>query len=61
MIERLVTDLPLPDSPTRARVVPGSIVKLTSSAALITPARVKKYVLRILTSRMLSAISTGTL
>src|SRR5215510_7194759 len=56
MTERLVTDLPLPDSPTSARVEPRSIVKLTSLTALTTPARVKKCVLRFLTSRILSLI-----
>ena len=30
MIENAVTDLPLPDSPTRPSVSPGAIAKLTS-------------------------------
>src|SRR5262245_20103026 len=52
MIEMLVTDLPLPDSPTRESVEPRSIEKLTSSTAFTVPARVKKCVLRFLTSRI---------
>jgi hypothetical protein len=40
IIERLVTDFPLPDSPTSARVLPRSMTKLTSSTALTVPARV---------------------
>jgi hypothetical protein len=40
--ERHVTDLPDPDSPTRARVSPSWRVKLTPSTALVTPRRVKK-------------------
>src|ERR1700759_3251109 len=54
MIDRLVTDLPLPDSPTSASVEPRGMAKLTSSTALTTPARVWKCVLRFLISRMLS-------
>src|SRR5262249_13547913 len=33
MTEKAVTDLPQPDSPTRARVSPGSTAKLTSRTA----------------------------
>ena len=40
--DRHVTDLPEPDSPTRASVSPASRVKLTPSTALVTPRRVKK-------------------
>jgi hypothetical protein len=39
MIERLVTDLPEPDSPTTASVSPASSVKETSSTALTSPPR----------------------
>jgi hypothetical protein len=42
--ERHVTDLPDPDSPTRARVSPAFSVKLTPSTARVTPRRVKKWV-----------------
>ena len=42
MIDRLVTDLPEPDSPTTASVSPASSANETSSTALTTPASVKK-------------------
>src|SRR5262245_29752636 len=53
--DRHVTDLPEPDSPTSASVCPASSVKLTPSTALVTPRRVKKWVVRSSTSS--SAIS----
>ena len=37
MIDRLVTLLPQPDSPTMPRVSPGMIEKLTPSTARMTP------------------------
>ena len=46
MIDRLVTDLPEPDSPTTASVSPASSVNETSSTALTRPASVKKCVWR---------------
>jgi hypothetical protein len=46
MIERLVTDLPEPDSPTTASVSPASSVKETSSTAFTTPASVANCVCR---------------
>ena len=42
MIDRAVTVLPEPDSPTMPSVWPCSSVKLTPSTALTTPAWVKK-------------------
>src|SRR3954453_6085108 len=52
MIERAVTDLPQPDSPTTPSVLPFSTSKLTPSTARTTPSRVKKCVWRSSTSRM---------
>jgi hypothetical protein len=49
MIERAVTDLPLPDSPTTPSVPPFSIEKSTPSTARITPPWVWKEVRRSLT------------
>src|SRR5437588_9442131 len=54
--ESAVTLLPQPLTPTTPRVSPGLITNETSSTALRTPARVKKYVLRLLTSRRWSAM-----
>ena len=45
-IERDVTLLPQPDSPTRQRISPSAISKLIPSTALAVPSEVKKYVLR---------------
>ena len=42
IIEREVTDLPDPDSPTIPKVSPLWRLKLTPSTALTTPHRVKK-------------------
>ena len=50
MSELAVTDLPEPDSPTMASVLPRSSVKLTPSTALAVPAAVWKYVRRSRTS-----------
>src|SRR5690242_14035401 len=50
MIERAVTDLPQPDSPTIPSVFPFSTEKSTPSTARTTPARVKKCVRRSFTS-----------
>ena len=47
--ERLVTDLPLPDSPTMPSVSPFLSSKLMPSTALTMPSSVAKYVLRPLT------------
>ena len=44
--DRLVTDLPQPDSPTTPTVLPMGTSKLTPSTALTTPASVKKWVWR---------------
>src|SRR6266508_1403713 len=51
MIERAVTDLPHPDSPTIPSVRPLSTEKEMPSTARTTPCRVKKCVLRSRTSR----------
>ncbi|MDT4890787.1 hypothetical protein FQZ97_1277080 [compost metagenome] len=48
---RLVTDLPEPDSPTSAVVLPGWIEKLTSATERINPSSVGKLVLRLVTVR----------
>src|SRR5690606_14083382 len=55
--DRLVTDLPEPDSPTTARVSPRSRWKLTPSTALTVPSAVSKYVLRSTTSSSLSLLA----
>ena len=47
---RLVTDLPEPDSPTSAVVLPGRMLKLTSATERIRPSSVSKKVLRWRTS-----------
>ncbi len=52
-------DLPEPDSPTRPRIFPGPIEKLTSSTALTTPWRVKKWVRRFSTRSAASVISAA--
>src|SRR4030043_75990 len=49
--ERPVTLFPHPDSPTRLRISPGKISKLTSSTALTTPSSVKNWVVRERTSQ----------
>src|SRR6185369_4537030 len=51
MIESAVTDFPQPHSPTMPSVFPFSSEKLMPSTACTTPSRVKKWVLRSLTSR----------
>jgi hypothetical protein len=55
MIERAVTDLPLPDSPTSPSVSPARTSKLTSSTAFTRPAGTSKTVVRP------STINKGTL
>src|SRR5918992_1831350 len=50
MIERTVTDLPQPDSPTMPSISPTSTSKETPSTARTSPARVLKYVWRSRTS-----------
>ena len=42
MSDRLVTDLPQPDSPTTPTVAPLGMENVTPSTALATPASVKK-------------------
>ena len=54
MIERDVTDLPDPDSPTIPMVSPALREKLTPSTAFTVPQRVSKYVLRSRTSSTFS-------
>ena len=56
MSERAATVLPEPDSPTMPMVSLRSSVKLTPLTALTTPAWVKKWVERSLTSRRRSAM-----
>ena len=51
MIDRLVTDLPDPDSPTMPRVSPRSRSNDTPSTALTTRSSSSKYVRRFLTER----------
>jgi hypothetical protein len=51
-MENPVTVLPEPDSPTSPRTSPEPNEKLTSSTALATPSRVKKWVWRLRTSRV---------
>src|SRR4029077_19041483 len=53
-MEKPVTVLPQPDSPTRPSTSPGFTEKLTPSTALATPARVKKWVFRSSTTNFLS-------
>jgi hypothetical protein len=55
MMERAVTLLPLPDSPTIPIVSPASSENETPSTALTTPSWVLKCVLRLFTS----SIATG--
>src|SRR5262245_35992868 len=57
MIDSAVTDLPLPDSPTRPSVSPARISKLTSLTAGTGPVAVSKTVVRCSTFRRGSAIS----
>src|SRR5687767_14175171 len=52
-IEKPVTVLPQPDSPTRPSTSPGRTSKLTPSTARTTPARVMKWVFRSWTSSVL--------
>ncbi len=49
-MERAVTLLPLPDSPTIPIVSPASSENETPSTALTTPSWVLKWVLRLFTS-----------
>src|SRR5712691_2468373 len=51
MIDKAVTDLPLPDSPTSPSVSPAPISKLTSSTAATGPRVVSKTVVRRSTDR----------
>src|SRR5262245_66332550 len=53
-IEKPVTVLPQPDSPTRPSTSPAATSKLTPSTARTAPARVKKWVRRFSTSRVLA-------
>src|SRR5690349_4382194 len=55
-IEKPVTVLPEPDSPTRPRISPGATSKSTPSTALATPSLVKKWVRR---SQTLSVFIAG--
>src|SRR4051794_34083946 len=59
MIEKPVTDLPEPDSPTRPSTSPRRTLKETSSTARTTPARVKKWVRRLRTSKVGAAAAMG--
>ena len=52
MIEKPVTDFPDPDSPTSPRIWPRLTLNDTSFTAFTTPARVKKCVWRLRTSRV---------
>ncbi len=52
MTDRLVTDLPEPDSPTSATVSPGRTTRSRSLTAVIAPPRTRKTVRRPLMSRM---------
>ena len=52
MTDRLVTDLPEPDSPTSATVSPGADDRSRSLTAVIAPPRMRKTVRRPLMSRM---------
>src|SRR3954452_18509290 len=51
MIENAVSDLPLPDSPTRPSVSPGAIEKLTSMTAGVNRPFTSKPVVRCSTPR----------
>ena len=51
-MEKAVTDLPEPDSPTNPMISPRPTVKLTPATALATPALVKKWVSRFSTARV---------
>src|SRR3982751_6105614 len=51
MIENAVSDLPLPDSPTRPSVSPGAIEKLTSITAGVNRPFTSKPVVRCSTPR----------
>src|SRR5438034_4353931 len=57
MIDSAVTDLPLPDSPTRPSVSPARISKLTSSTAGTGPRAVSNTVVRCETVRRGAAIN----
>ncbi len=52
MMENPVTVLPEPDSPTSPSTWPRATANDTSSTAFTTPARVKKCVRRLRTSRV---------
>ncbi len=58
MMDSAVNDLPDPDSPTRATVLPLSTFRLTSLTAAKTPWEVLKHVLRFLIeSRALTVVA----
>src|SRR5262245_42485407 len=60
-IDRAVTLLPHPLSPTIPSVAPCAMSKLTPSTAFTVPSSCAKYVLRLRTdSRVLSAIGVGS-
>src|SRR4051794_1121172 len=62
MIENAVSDLPLPDSPTRPSVSPGAIEKLTSRTAGVNRPFTSKPVVRCSTARSgASDIDVGVL
>ncbi len=60
MMEKPVTDLPEPDSPTSPRMRPRPSENDTSSTAGSTPSRVKKWVRRLRTCSVGSAALIGT-
>ena len=57
MIDRLVTDLPEPDSPTMPSVSPRNTSNDTPSTALTTRPSSSKYVRRFLTERSVNFFS----
>ncbi|MNY50703.1 hypothetical protein D3C86_1862290 [compost metagenome] len=59
-MDKDVTLLPLPDSPTRQSVFPFSIVKEMLSVALTNPFSVMNPVVRFSTSSNLSAIVSAS-
>src|SRR5437867_4372777 len=61
MMDRLVTLLPEPDSPTMPRVFPRSITKDTPSTALTTPSSVANRTLRSLTCRYGSVVGLAVM
>ena len=56
IIALAVTDLPLPDSPTIAKVLPFSKSKLISLTACTLPDTVLKEIIRFLTYKILFTI-----